>query len=54
MGAGVMFQKDGKALLLKRSKRNKDRWGGYWNSPEELPKWEKHLTKLPLEKAEKK
>ena len=33
MGAGVMFQKDGKALLLKRSKRNKDRWGGYWNFP---------------------
>ena len=33
MGAGVMFQKDGKALLLRRSKRNKDEWGGYWNFP---------------------
>ncbi len=32
MGAGVLLQKDGRVLLLKRSQRN-DQWGGYWNCP---------------------
>lgn len=32
MGAGILFQKDGKVLLLKRAHR-RDKWAGYWNCP---------------------
>lgn len=32
MGAGVLFEKDGKVLLLKRARLG-DKWQGYWNCP---------------------
>jgi 8-oxo-dGTP pyrophosphatase MutT (NUDIX family) len=32
MGAGILFEKDGKVLLLKRARLG-DKWQGYWNCP---------------------
>lgn len=32
MGAGILFEKDGKVLLLKRARLG-DKWQGFWNFP---------------------